>query len=105
VTLTQAFHTYPVAGIDHAMLHGQEAAFEECVAFFSGMEKTHRQNRRRTSYRLKHIVEKVCKQYVYEGTLILAGAASGFEMEQKGRHLKATFNYAERSLLKTMAVA
>jgi len=103
--------TYSVPGLDPKWLEGQESAFEKCLSFLAGVDKTEGQNSR-TSYGLKHIVEhpgRLCgldlsaperlyNGYVYEGTLILAALASGFRMRQRGKHMKVTFNISEPSL-------
>jgi hypothetical protein len=80
------------------------------VHFLNGTSKTKGQNRRHSSYGLKHIVEypgghfgidssaSSYNGYIYEGTLILAALASGFEATYAGNHLKATFNISERDL-------
>jgi hypothetical protein len=98
MTLRQAFQCYSVRGIDPSMLHGQEGAFAKCLSFFADLKKTRAQNRRHSTYGLKHRVERLYHAFVYEGTFILAGLASGFAMEQRGNHMKASFAFSERSL-------
>ena len=82
----------------------------ESFTFVSSIAKTKTQNRRRTSYKIKHLVESPtgnfgikgdseCHSgYVYEGTLILAALAAGFTAVQVGSGLSVTFNMAERDL-------
>jgi len=110
MTLNQAVKKFTVAGLDVSALEGQEKAFQNCLSFLDGIEKTRLQNRRRGSYGYKHIVENPSGNfgirssqdfytgYIYEGTFILAALASGFTMQQSGRGLKATFNISERGL-------
>jgi hypothetical protein len=110
MTLWKAAQTYPVAGLNHSMLEGQEDAFNTCVTFLEGVDKIKAQNRRHGSYGLKHIVENPAGHfgipsswdcyttYIYEGTFILAAQASGFSMVQSGEYLHVTFNMSERSL-------
>ena len=108
--LAQAIQTYSVAGLDAATLIREEEAFEMCLSFLRGVEKTTAQNKRHDSYRLKHIVEnpagsfdiprspRCYSTYIPEGIFILAALASGFTMKQPGRLPTATFNISERSL-------
>ncbi len=110
--LFKAAQTFNVAALDESKLKGQEEAFQTCLAFLKGVEKSKTQNRTTGSYGLKHLVEnpsghygisssKDCYAgYVYEGTLILAALASGFGIQQHGRTLKTTFNIHEPSLRK-----
>src|SRR5438105_1609821 len=110
MTLSQAAQNYPVAGLNHSKLEGQEEAFQTCLSFLEGVEKTKRPHKWRGSYGLKHIVENPAGRfgipssvdcyttYIYEGTFILAALASGFSMVQSGEYLHVTFNMSERSL-------
>jgi len=109
-TLQTAAKQFPIRGLDPAHLAGQEEAFDMCVDFLLGIEKTKGLNRRHSSYRLKHTVENPSRivhiptkqeaygGYVYEGTFILAALACGFEMRQGGNGLSSTFNISERGL-------
>jgi hypothetical protein len=109
MTLSQAAKTFPIAGIDRAMLRGQDDAFNTCVTFLREIQTTKSQNECHSSYGLKHIVENppghfdipssidCYNGYIYEGTFILAALASGFTMQQYG-DLNATLNIAERGL-------
>src|SRR4051812_44941273 len=88
--LDEAIARYKVEGIDHGMTAGQEEAFDNCIAFLNGIEKSKLPNKRHGSYGLKHMVENPTGRlgrkfddskytgYVYEGTFILAALASGF---------------------------
>jgi hypothetical protein len=110
MTLAQATQTYSVAGLDQSALAGQEKAFQTCLKFLEGVEKTKRQNPSHSTYGYKHIVEDPAGRYgipcetecysgyVYEGTFILAALSSGFTIEQRIGDLSATFNISERSL-------
>lgn len=113
MTLQEASRTFAVPGIDPGDLTQQEHAFATCVSFLDGISKIKGQNRRHTSYGLKHIVEHPGGHfgipssaggydgYIYEGTFILAALAAGFTAAQPGNHLKATFNLSERDLVRT----
>src|SRR5438876_10491374 len=108
--LAQTAQTYPVAGLDQSALAGQEKAFQTCLKFLEGVEKTKRQNPSHSSYGYKHIVEDPAGRYgipctvdcytgyIYEGTFILAALASGFTARQHDGYLGASFNICERSL-------
>jgi hypothetical protein len=110
LSLSEAANTFVISGLGGALLLGQEKAYETCLAFLRFIGKSKNQNRRHSSYRLKHIVELPSRLegpmsgaeryhgYIYEGTFILAALASGFTMEQKGKHLGVTFNICERTL-------
>jgi hypothetical protein len=110
MTLQEAAQTYSVAGFDSSMIGRQEDAFQACLHFLQGVEKTKGPNRRRNSYGLKHIVERPAGPwgipssldcyygYIYEGTFILAALASGFTMWQDSIYLKGVFNMSQRSL-------
>ena len=110
MTITEANRQFSVPGLDPTAVKGQERAFRECLAFVSGIGKIKGQNRRRTSYKIKHLVEsptgnfgieadsECYSGYVYEGTLILAALAAGFTAVQVGSGLSVTFNMAERDL-------
>jgi len=112
MTLKQAAEIYSVAGLDPSDLINQEEAFQACLSFLEGIPKTKTQNRWHSSYGYKHIVEDPAGRYdipsslrcyccyIYEGTFILAALLSGFTMQQRGNHLKATFNISERGLRK-----
>ncbi len=113
MTLQEAAQTFRVAGLDPALLEGQDSAFERCVEFFKPIVKT-KKPQGPGSYRLKHFIENPSgrfgipssvpsyTQYIYEGTCILAACAAGFSMRQAGRHLGAIFNISERSLRNRM---
>jgi hypothetical protein len=110
MTLKQAAQTYMVAGLDQSWLAGQEKAFQTCLTFLEGVEKTKGQNKWHSSYGFKHIVEEPAGRYgipctvdcyngyIYEGTFILAALASAFTMRQDGNFLSVSFNISERSL-------
>jgi len=110
MTLAQAIQTYSVAGLDAATLTCEAEAFETCLSFLEGVEKTKAQNKRHDSYGYKHIVENPSRYfgipcssecystYIPQGIFILAALASGFTMKQPGRLPNATFNISERSL-------
>jgi hypothetical protein len=110
MTLKQAAKQHPIGGLDEKMLAKQDDAFATCLSFLDGISKTKGQNRRHTSYGLKHIVEHPgghfgipsdaggYNGYVYEGTLILAALASGFTAAHARNHFRATFNISERDL-------
>jgi len=112
MTLSQAAHTYSVAGLDQSALADQEEAFKTCLKFLEGVEKTKRQNPSHSSYGYKHIVEDPAGRYgvpcetqcysgyIYEGTFILAALSLGFTVRQKDEHLGASVNICERSLAK-----
>lgn len=112
MTLAEATQTYSVAGLDPSALMGEEEAFETCLSFLEGVEKTKGQNKRHDSYGFKHIVEnpagrfgipflpRCYSTYIPEGIFILAALASGFTMRQPGLLPTATFNISERSLKK-----
>ena len=80
--LSEAIKTFKVEGLDEAALGGQEEAFQTCMLFLRGVEKSKSQNKRRGSYGLKHLVENPSGRYgspssndcyagyVYEGTFI-----------------------------------
>jgi hypothetical protein len=57
MTLQEASRKFTVAGLDESALATQEDAFATCLAFIEGIAKIKGQNRRHTSYGLKHIVE------------------------------------------------
>jgi hypothetical protein len=109
MTLLQAAHTYDVTGLDRSLLDNQEDAFQTCLSFLEGVEKSNGRHTQSNSYGLKHIVENPSGRfgipssqdcyngYIYEGTFILAALASGFTMEQHG-HLRADFNISQRGL-------
>jgi hypothetical protein len=110
MTLKQATKKFTVTGLDASALQHQDSAFQRCLAFLDGVEKLQTQNRRHSSYGLKHVVENPSGRfgipssqdfyfgYVYEGTFILAALASGFTMQQVDRGLNATFNISERGI-------
>lgn len=78
----------------------QKRAYQLCLQFLEGVEKTKGLNRKHTSYGYKHCVEGgPHRGYVYEGTFILAAIAAGFEVKRllKGS-LKSILNIRERSL-------
>lgn len=109
MTLNEAADLFHVNGLHREQLHDQEGAFAVCLDFLAGVGKTKGQNERRSSYGLKHIVERpsgrfgmprapeVYRGFIYEGTFILAALASGFSMKQLGQSLRSTFNISERS--------
>jgi hypothetical protein len=108
--LREAVQTFNVAALDESELKGQEEAFQLCMAFLKGVEKSKAQNKTFASYSLKHIVEnpsgrfgipasQACYAgYVYEGTLILAALVFGFGIQQHGKSIKATLNIDGPSL-------
>ncbi|MFZ3376317.1 MAG: hypothetical protein WA183_12255 [Chthoniobacterales bacterium] len=110
MTLGQAIQAYSVAGLDASAFMAEEEAFETCLSFLEGVEKTKAQNKRHDSYGYKHIIEnpagrfgiprwpRCYSTYIPEGIFILAALASGFTMNQPGRLPTATFNISERSL-------
>jgi hypothetical protein len=90
--------------LDAEMLNreDQKKAYELCLEFLQGVEKSRRMNYEHTSYGYKHMVEgKPHRGYVYEGTFILAALEAGFNMRQlRPGCLKAVFNIKEGSLMK-----
>ena len=90
MNLKKAAQTFNVASLDTSILKNQDEAFETCIAFLKGVEKSRTQNKRHGSYSLKHVVENPSGRfgiphsencyagYISEGTLILAALASGF---------------------------
>jgi hypothetical protein len=108
--LWKAIKTFNVASLDVSKLEKQEEAFQACLSFLKGVEKSKTQNKRRGSYWLKHLIENPSGRfdipssdncyagYIYEGTFVLAALASGFGIQQFGKTIKATFNIHEPSL-------
>jgi hypothetical protein len=112
MTLQQAIQAYPKARFNATLLarlnRQDEEAFQTCLAFLEGVEKSKGQNRSHDSYGYKHIVEnptgyfdipwsfdgETC--YIPEGVFILAALASGFTMQPI--RVSARFNISERSL-------
>jgi len=86
ITLKEAQKEFKSHGLDpkgFAEVPPQEEAFQGCLEFLQGIRKTSTFNNR-SSYGLKHLVERnidphVYFTYVYEGTCILAALASGFK--------------------------
>jgi len=107
MTLSQAAQHYHVTGLDQSLLNEQKEAFQTCLTFLEGVEKSNGRHTGSNSYGLKHIVENPSGRfgipasqdcyngYIYEGTLILAALASGFTISQRG-HLHADLNISER---------
>src|SRR6266496_40871 len=97
---TQSFYEC----LDGEMLNreDQKKAYELCLEFLQGVEKSRRMNHEHTSYGYKHMVEGIpYRGYVYEGTFILAALEAGFTMRQLHPDcLKAVLNIKERSLMK-----
>ena len=55
----------------------QKKAYQLCLQFLEGVEKTKGFNHKRASYGYKHYVEgRPHRGYVYEGTFILAAIAA-----------------------------
>ena len=112
MTLHQAIQAYPKARFNPILLAGlngqDEEAFQTCVTFLEGVEKTKGQNRSHDSYGYKHIVENPTgyfdipwsldcySTYIPEGVFILAALASDFTMQPI--RVSAKFNISERSL-------
>src|SRR4029077_7224648 len=92
VTLHETAKKYPVGVLHPKMIDGQEQAFQTCLSFLAGVEKTKSPNKRHDSYGYKHIVESPAGRYdipsaipcyggyIEEGTFILAALAAGFTM-------------------------
>src|SRR5438309_1055202 len=55
--LWKAIKTFNVASLDESGLNGQDEAFQTCMAFLKGVEKSKTQNKKHGSYGLKHLVE------------------------------------------------
>lgn len=94
--------------LDPKHLKNQEEAFQTCLSFLDGVDKSKAFNNTYSSYSLKHIVETPAGRfgipsnskyngYIYEGTFILAALASGFRVKQ-GKGLKAAFDISTKSL-------
>jgi hypothetical protein len=110
MTLRQAAQEFTVVKLDASALDGQDEAFQRCLSFLDGIEKTRTQNRRHTTYGYKHMVENPSGHfgirssqdsytgYVYDGTFILAALASGFTVQTLHGGLSATLNISERGL-------
>jgi hypothetical protein len=75
-------------------------AYQLCLEFLRGVEKTRHMNRFHTSYGYKHLVEgRPHRGYVYEGTFVMAALDEGFTMKRlHPLSIKALFNISERSL-------
>jgi hypothetical protein len=112
MTLDQAIEAYPEVGFNPGLVarlqSDDEEAFQTCLLFLEGVEKSKGQNRSHDSYGYKHIVENPTghfdiprsfdggKCYIPEGAFILAALASGFTMQPI--RVSARFNISEGSL-------
>ena len=109
MTLKEARERFAVQGIDNTFFEGassdQEEAFNNCVAFLEGVDKTKTIRCTRSSYGLKHVVEHAYRScYVYEGTLILAALSLGFAcLYADNKTMCCRFNMGNGSLKKRVA--
>lgn len=105
-----ALALFPTRGVTDADLTEQGDAFQWCLDLFNSLQKTKRINWNFSSYGLKHLVENptgrygVCptidsayRGYVFEGTLVLAAKATGFDVSGPG--LNVAFNFSKASLM------
>jgi hypothetical protein len=63
-------------------LYNHKSEIQDCLEWLLTAEKRKSMNVCRSSYGIKHIVEKHCKRYVSNGALIVAAIMAGFNIKQ-----------------------